>query len=161
LTLVLPRYATVSLAGVFTLSLGVLAAWYETALLIGQPRIVAVAGGFALEAAWLCFAVATVAAWASITPGVLAIVGASLASLLSLALLANIPAISTWSPTALAASMGDLAKHQATAPWHAVIITIPGTLALLAASACRLTRATATSRSARFRLIGTRARTPH
>ena len=70
----------------------------------------------------------------------LAITGASLASLLSLALLANIPTISTWSPTALAASLGDLAKtHHATAPWHAVTIAVPTTIALLAIAASRLT----------------------
>jgi hypothetical protein len=72
-TLVLPRYAIVSLAGVLTPGLGVLAAWYETAVLIGQPRVIALMGGFALEAVWVCFAVAAVAAWASITPAVLAI----------------------------------------------------------------------------------------
>ncbi|MBV8990403.1 MAG: hypothetical protein JO372_17770 [Solirubrobacterales bacterium] len=140
LTLFLPRYATVTTAGVLALALGLLAAWYETAVLITQPRVLALAGGFALETVWICFAVATVAAWASITPGVLAITGASLASLLTLALLANIPTISTWSPTALAASLGDLAKtHHATAPWHAVTIAVPTTIALLAIAASRLT----------------------
>ena len=139
-TLFVPRCATVTLAGVLALGLGVLAAWYETAALIGPPRVAALAGGFVLEAVWICFAVATVAAWASITPGVLAITGASLASLLSLALLASIPVVSTWSPTALAGSMGDLAKsHAATAPWHAVIVAVPSTLALLTVSAWRLT----------------------
>jgi ABC-2 type transport system permease protein len=141
LTLFVPRYAAVTIAGVLALGFAVLAAWYETAVLIGQPRPVALAGGFALESIWVCFAVATVAAWASLTPGVLAITGASLASLLSLALLANIPTISTWSPTALAASMGDLANtRHATAPWHAVIIAVPTTTTLLALAASRLTR---------------------
>jgi ABC-2 type transport system permease protein len=141
-TLLLPRYAAVTIAGVLTLALGVLAAWYETAVLIGPPGVLALAGGFGLEAAWLCFAVATVAAWASFTPGVLAITGASLASLLSLALLANIPALSTWSPAALAASMGDLARiHHPTFPWHAIITAAATTVALLAVSASRLPRA--------------------
>jgi ABC-2 type transport system permease protein len=140
LTLFFPRYATVTIAGILTLGLGVLAAWYETATLIGQPRAVALAGGFALEALWLCFAAATVAAWISLTPGLLASTGASLATLLSLALLANIPPLSTWSPTALAASMGDLAKaHHANTPWHAVIIAVPSTAVLLVLAAWRLT----------------------
>jgi ABC-2 type transport system permease protein len=138
--LFLPRYATVAAAAVLALGLGVLAAWYETAVLIGPPRAVALAGGFALEAAWLCFAAATVAAWASITPAVLATTGASLASLLALALLAEIPAVSSWSPTALAGSLGDLAKsHHAATPWHAVVIAVPSTIALLALAAWRLT----------------------
>jgi ABC-2 type transport system permease protein len=141
LTLFVPRYVTVSVGGLLTLALGVLAAWYETAVLIGQPRVLGLAGGYALEALWLCFVVATVALWASITPGVLAITGASLASLLLLALLANIPALTTWSPTALAGSLGDLAKpHDATTPWHAVIVVVPCTLALVTAGGQRLTR---------------------
>lgn len=140
-TLFFPRYVTVSAAGVLTLGLGVLAAWYEIVVLIGQPRLIALAGGFALEAVWQCFSVATVAAWASITPGVLAITGASLASLLSLALLGNIAAVSTWSPTALAASMGDLARtHHAATAWHAVITGVPTTLGLATVAAWRLTR---------------------
>jgi ABC-2 type transport system permease protein len=130
----------VAAAAVLALVLGVLAAWYETAVLIGPPRAVALAAGFALEAAWLCFAAATVAAWASVTPAVLATTGASLASLLALALLAEIPAVSGWSPTALAGSLGDLAKtHHATTLWHAVVIAVPSTIALLALAAWRLT----------------------
>ncbi len=139
-TLVLPRYLTVTGAGILALALGALAAWYETAILIGHPRVIALAAGFGLEAAWICFVAAIVAVWASITRGVLAIAGASLATLLSLALFANVPTISSWLPTALANSMGDLAKpHHPTAPWHSLTVAVPSTILLAAAAAQRLT----------------------
>lgn len=139
-TLVLPRYLTITAAGILALALGTLAAWYETAVLIGHPRVIAIAGGFGLEAAWICFAAATVAAWASIARGVPAITAASLASLLSLALFANIPTVSSWLPTALTNSMGALAKpHHAPPPWHSLIVTAASTIALAAIAAVRLT----------------------
>lgn len=139
--LILPRYVAVAVAGTVTLALGLLGAWYETAVLIGPLRPAALAAGFGLEALWVCFSVAVVAVWASIAKSVLAIVGASIASLLALALVNSIGAGSPWSPAALASSVADLVgAHHPGVPWHAVAVTAIGTVLLIAAAIWRLPR---------------------
>ncbi len=139
--LVLPRYIAVSVAGMCSLGLGVLCAWYETDVLIGPLSPGALAAGFGLETLWVCFCVGVVAAWASVARSVVAVVAASLASLLALVFLSNIHALSSWSPSALGASVADLAGAQHPGvPWHAFAITAVGTVALVATSAWRLPR---------------------
>jgi ABC-2 type transport system permease protein len=134
--LVMPRYAAVTAASVGTLALGVLGAWYETTVLIGPLRPAELAGGLGLEALWACFTVAVVAAWASVARSVLAIAGWSLASLLALTLLRGVGVAASWLPAALAASAGNLmgGRHPGAA-WQPILVTIAGTVALLAISA--------------------------
>jgi hypothetical protein len=70
-----------------------------------------------------------------------AFAGASLASILVLVFLSGIHALSSWLPSKLAASLADLVRPQhPDVPWHAVAITIVGTLVLVAISAWRLAR---------------------
>lgn len=139
--LVVPRYVAVSLAGALALGLGVLCAWYETSVLIGPLRAGALAEGYGLEALWVCFCVAVVAAWASVVRGVPAVAGASLGSLLALVFVSSIHAFSPWSPSALAASVADLARPQHPGvPSHALAITAPGTVVLVTIAAWRLAR---------------------
>jgi hypothetical protein len=79
--------------------------------------------------------------WASVARGVPAVAGASLASLLALAFLSSIHALSSWSPAALGASVADLSgAHPSGVPWHAFAVTAGGTVTLVAASAWRLAR---------------------
>ncbi len=139
--LVLPRYVAVCLAGMLALGLGVLCAWYATDALIGPLPPGGLAAGFGLEALWVCFCVGVVALWASLARGVPVIAGASLASLLALAFLSGIHALSSWSPSALGASVADLVgAHHPGVPWHALTITAVATVALVATSAWRLTQ---------------------
>jgi hypothetical protein len=94
-----------------------------------------------LEALWVCFGVAVVALWASLARGMPAAAGASLATLLVLVFLSGIHVLSSWSPSALAASVTDLvgADHPGV-PWHAVAVTAVGTVALVITSTWRLAR---------------------
>lgn len=139
--LIMPRYAVVTAASIATLALGVLGAWYETTVLIGALRPAELAGGFAVEALWVCFTVAVAAAWASVARSVLAIAGWSLASILALALLRGAGIAASWLPTALAASAGTVmgARHPGVA-WQSILVTVIGTAVLLVISAWRLSR---------------------
>lgn len=139
--LVVPRYVAVSLAATLALGLGVICTWYQTSVLIGPVRPGELAAGFGLEVLWVCFSVGIVAAWASVARGVPAVAGASLASLLALVFLSGIHSLSSWSPSALAASVADLVRPQHPGvPWHAVAITMAGTVVLITISAWRLAR---------------------
>jgi hypothetical protein len=110
-------------------------------VLIGPVRPGELAAGFGLEVLWVCFSVGIVAAWASVARGVPAVAGASLASLLALVFLGSIHALSSWSPSALAASVADLVRPQHPGvPWYAFGITVAGTVILVTISARRLAR---------------------
>jgi len=139
--LVVPRYVAVSLAATLALGLGILCAWYATSLLIGPLHAGPLAAGYGLEVLWVCFSVGVVAAWASVARGVPAVAGASLASLLVLVFLSSIHALSSWSPTKLAVSVADLVRPQhPDIPWHAVAITMAGTVVLITISTWRFAR---------------------
>ncbi|MHB1615568.1 MAG: hypothetical protein ACYCYA_14885, partial [Actinomycetes bacterium] len=120
-------------------ALGVLGSWYETSAPIGplSPGVLGV--GFGFETLGICSCTSAVAARASIARSVSAISGVSLASLLALVLLSGIPVLSSWSPSALGASVADLVGvHHPGVPWHALTITAAVTVILLAASTLRL-----------------------
>jgi ABC-2 type transport system permease protein len=136
--LVLPRYVIVTAASVATLALGTLGAWYETTVLLGSVSVGALVGGLALEALWLCFVTSIVTVFASTIRGVLGVVGASIALLLALALLGNLPAASSWLPTRLAASGADFVQHSAGNVWHAAVVTGVATVAALSLAVNRL-----------------------
>lgn len=140
-SLVLPRCVAVALAGSLALGLGILSAWYETGVLIGPLPAGTIAAGLGLGSVWVCFCVAVVAVWASVVRTASAVAGASLASLLALALLGTSSTIAAWSPATLAASVADVARacHPGV-PWHAVAVAAAGTLALLATAVWRLAR---------------------
>jgi ABC-2 type transport system permease protein len=129
--LVLPRYVMATAASVATLALGTLGAWYETMVLLGHVPFGALMGGFALEALWFCFVTSIVAVFTSAIRGVLGVVGASIALLLGLALLGNLPSASSWLPTRLAASGADIVQHSAGDVWHATVVACVATVVAL------------------------------
>jgi ABC-2 type transport system permease protein len=139
--LVVPRYLAVSLAATLALGLGILCAWYATSALIGPLRPGALATGYGLEALWVWFCVAVVAAWSSVARDLPAVAGASLASILALVFLGSIHALSSWSPSALALSVAERVRPQhAGVAWHAFAITAAGTAVLVTISTRRLAR---------------------
>jgi len=142
--LLLPRYVTTAAAAVICFGLGILAACYETSVLIGPLNAATLAGGFGIETGWICFCVSIVALWAAVVRAVSSIAGLSLASLLALVFLAGIPGLSSWSPTVLASSVADLAgpHHHSGAPWHALGVTVGATVVLLATATWRLSTRT-------------------
>jgi len=140
--LMLPRCAALATASIVCLALGVGCAWYETDVVLGALPAGRLASGFALQALWLCSCVATVAAWASVARGVLAVAGMTLVSLLVLVFLTDIPALVTWSPTNLAAGVGVLIGNQHRPLWHAVAVAAVATVALIGVSIQRLAHRT-------------------
>jgi ABC-2 type transport system permease protein len=102
--LVLPRFAVPAAAAAAAYTLGALAAWSTTLALVGAPPLGATLTGTGLSALFLVFAVAVAALAASAARGVLAAVGLSVAFLVLLVLLGQIPVVGRWVPTALFAA---------------------------------------------------------
>jgi ABC-2 type transport system permease protein len=136
--LLLPRYVVVTAASVATLALGTFGAWYETTVLFGSVAIGPLIGGLALEAMWLCFVTSVVTVFTSAIRGVLGVVGGSIAFLLALALLGNLPSAFSWLPTRLAASGADLIQHPAGDVWHAIVVTAVASILALSFAVNRL-----------------------
>jgi ABC-2 type transport system permease protein len=136
--LLLPRYLTVTAAGVAAFGLGTFGAWYETEALLGHVPAGALLRGFALQALWFCFAASVVALFTSVIRSVPAAVGASIAFLLALALLGNLSSASSWLPTCLSGSAADLLRHHTAGVWHAVLLTALATIAALALAVDRV-----------------------
>jgi ABC-2 type transport system permease protein len=138
--LLLPRYAMVTAAALGALVVGTLAAWYETAVLLGHVPPGALAGGLALTALWFCFTTSVVALFTTVTRSVLGAVGASIALMLALALAGSVPALSSWVPTRLAGSAADLMRHTTAGVWHAVLVTALASVAALVVALVRIGR---------------------
>jgi ABC-2 type transport system permease protein len=108
--IVIPAYTVNAAAAVAGFVLGSLAAWYETAVLLGTLPAWPMLAGIGYGALFLVFAVAAVAAVASLARGVLAASGITLALLLALAILGNMPSIGKWLPTNLAGAIVGLVR---------------------------------------------------
>jgi ABC-2 type transport system permease protein len=131
-TLVLPAYTITVVAGGVCYALGALAAWYETAVLIGgvSPARMLVGIGYGLL--FLAFAVAVVALVAALARGVLATVGFTLVILLGLAVLSGLGIAARYLPTALASALATLAgTGTITDPVPAALIALVLTAAAL------------------------------
>ncbi len=108
--IVVPAYTVTVAAAVTGLILGSLAAWYETAVLLGAPPPVRMLIGIGYGAIFLAFAVATAALVASLVRGVVATAGITLAVLAGLAIAGNLTGPGHWLPTTLAGAMADLVR---------------------------------------------------
>lgn len=109
--LIAPRFAATAAAAVAAYTLGTLAAWYETALLLGQPPAGAMLAGLLCGSVYLVFAVSAAAAAASMVRGTLAAVGVTLAVLLGLPLLGLAGPLHTWLPSTLLTAPVALLTH--------------------------------------------------
>ncbi len=109
--IVVPAYAVNAGAAVAGLVVGSLAAWYETAVLLGGLSPVSMLAGIAYGALFLIFAVAVTALVASIVRGVLATAGVTLVLLLALALVGSLPSVARWLPTNLAGALAGLVRE--------------------------------------------------
>jgi ABC-2 type transport system permease protein len=108
--IILPAYAMSTAAAVTALIAGSLAAWYETAVLLGPVPASTMLLGMLLGAVFLAFAVALVGLVASMAKGTLATAGISLAVLLGLAIAGNLGGrgLGRRLPTTLVGAMADL-----------------------------------------------------
>lgn len=135
--IVLPAYTMSAAAAIAGLACGTLAAWYETAVLLGPLPVTAMLSGMLLGALFLAFAIAVVALSASLARGTLATAGISLIILLGMAIVAGIggPRVSRWSPTSLSGATADLLKTARPVDYlPAAGVAIVATAACLAAA---------------------------
>jgi len=139
--LVLPRFACCAAAGVAAYSLGTLAAWYETALLLSAPPAGAILAGLLCGCAYLVFAVAVVAAAASVARTTLGTVGIALGWMLVLPIAGLIGPIHAWLPSTLVTAPVALLSGSRLADFlPALAVTAAATASLVAASSVRLRR---------------------
>jgi ABC-2 type transport system permease protein len=131
--IVVPAYAITTGGAVTAFVVGSLAAWYETTVLLGGLPAGRMLLGIALAALFLAFAVAVVALVAAVARGVLATAGVTLAVLLAMAIVGNVPAAGRWLPTALASAPAGLVGPSAPGDYlPAAVLTAALTLAALA-----------------------------
>jgi ABC-2 type transport system permease protein len=133
--IVLPAFTVNFAAAAIGLVLGSLAAWYETAVLLGRLPAARMLAGIVFGVVFLAFATAVVALVAAVARGVLATAGASLVLLILLALLGNLGAIGRWLPTSLSSAMTGLVSGRPYADYlpAAAVAVVATALALAGA----------------------------
>jgi ABC-2 type transport system permease protein len=138
--LLVPRFAVSAVAAAAAFALGALAAWYETALLIGAPPAGGMLAGMVCGSIYLAYAVAVTALAAALVRGTLATVGVALAVLLVLPIAGVYHPVSRWLPSALASAPADLVRgtHHLSYYLPAFAVTVAVSAAALAAAALRL-----------------------
>lgn len=137
--LLLPRFLTVYVATCVALLVGIIAAWYETYVLIGPVQPGRLAIGFGFEALWTLLAIAVVALWSTTLRSVLAVVAWSIAILLVFSLISMVHVLAPWSPSALSSSIGAVVSENSPGHFTGVsIISGTGALLLLATAISRL-----------------------
>jgi ABC-2 type transport system permease protein len=108
--LLTPRFAVGAAAAAIAYLLGMLAAWYETTLLIGAPHVAGMLGAALCGSVYLAFAVAVTALAAAMVRSTLATAGAALAVLFLLPIAGAFRSIAIWLPSTLATAPDDLLR---------------------------------------------------
>lgn len=130
--IIIPAYAMSTAAAVLGLTLGSLAAWYETAVLLGAPPPGAMALGIVFGALFLAFAVALTGLVAGLVRGTVATIGVTLGVLLGLAIVGNVGELGRWLPTQLAGALSGLVAGDRVADYvPAVVVCVGATVAAL------------------------------
>ena len=139
--LVAPRFTVNAVAAVLAYTLGLLAAWYETALLLGSLPVGAMLAGLLCESVFLVFAVAVVAASASFARSTLGTVGIALAALIVLSIVGTIGAVHDWLPSTLSGATVELLSTTQLSDYAASLLTaIVASVLLVAVAVARLGR---------------------
>lgn len=112
---IVPRWAATSLAASAAWTVGLLAAVYETVLLIGPLPVGALLAGWAAWVVYLAFAVSVVALVAGFVRASVGVTAVSVGLLLGLALLGLVPQIGEWLPSHLVGAPSALADKSAVA----------------------------------------------
>ncbi|WP_067497092.1 hypothetical protein [Actinoplanes sp. TFC3] len=130
--IVLPAYTATTVVAATSLLAGALAAWYETAVLIGNLPVLRLLLGIGLGFLHLAFVVAVVAFVANLVRGVLATAGVTLVVLILMSLLANFGSLGRWLPSALSSAMAALVRDTEPGVFlPAAIVAVLATVALL------------------------------
>jgi ABC-2 type transport system permease protein len=133
--IVVPAYLVNTAAAGAALTAGTLAAWYETAVLLGGLPPAGMLAGIAYGALFLAFATAVVALAAALVRGVVATAGTALVALLGMGLAGNLTGTDRWLPTTLLGAMTPLVDDAGPARYlAAAAVTVVATAAALAAA---------------------------
>ncbi len=108
--IIVPAFTMNAVAAIVGFTMGSLAAWYETAVLLGAVPASAMLAGILAGDLFLAFAVAAVAFVASAVRSTLATGGIALVLLLGLALIGQIAPAQRWLPTYLVGAMASLVR---------------------------------------------------
>lgn len=139
--LIAPRFTVNAAAAVAAYILGTLAAWYETALLLGSPSPGAMLVGLLCGSVYLIFAVSVATAAASVVRSTPGTVGLTLGALLALPLLGMIGPLHAWLPSTLVTAPIALLTGSTTGDYlPALAITVVSIPLLLATATFRLER---------------------
>jgi ABC-2 type transport system permease protein len=141
-SLIWPRFVAATATAAVAYLLGTAAAWLETRLVLGTVPIGPLLLGTGLELVYLAFAVATVAASATVTRGTLATVGtATVVLIVVLPLAGALKPVRDWLPsTLMRAPAGLLTDASARDYLGPVVMSVLGTVALLAFAVWRAGR---------------------
>ena len=107
---VLPAYVVNAAAAIGGYLVGVVAAWYETWVLLGAPPAGPMLAGTAYGALFLAFGVAVTAAAAAWVRNGLGAAGVAIAVLLGLSVASVLGPVKPWLPTSLAGALPDLVR---------------------------------------------------
>ncbi|WP_157977370.1 hypothetical protein [Streptomyces triticisoli] len=111
--LLVPRFAVSAVGVVGSYLAGLLAAWYETAVLLGNPGTAAMGRTALVGSVFLVFAVAVTALAATLARSTLGTIGYALLALFTLPLLGALPGVSRWLPTELIGASDAFLRHTA------------------------------------------------
>ena len=135
--ILVPAFTVNAGAAVAGLVAGSLAAWYETAVLLGALPPWRMLAGIACGSLYLVFAVSTVAAVAALVRGVMATAGVAVTLLLGLAIVGNVESLGRWLPTYLVGALDALVRGSAPTdylPAAVVTVAVTGVLVWFAAA---------------------------
>jgi ABC-2 type transport system permease protein len=139
--LLLPRYVVATAAACAAFTVGMLAAWYETQVLLGSLPVGSMLVGIGLSWLYLAFAVAVVALAAGLARGTLGTVATAAGVLLALPVLGVVDVIGDWLPSRLVLSPDALLRGAEAGDFAgAAVVTVLLTGALLAAAVILLRR---------------------
>jgi ABC-2 type transport system permease protein len=132
--LIWPRFVTTAALAMVAYLLGTAAAWFETTIVLGGLPTDRVLAGIMLEAVFLVFAVAVVAAAATFARSTLSTAGVSLAVLLvALPVAGIVKTVGAWLPTRLLTAPAALVTDATVGDYpKAVAVSLLTTVALLA-----------------------------
>jgi ABC-2 type transport system permease protein len=141
-SLLFPRFTVAFAAAGTAFTLGALAAWYQTAVLIGAPPAAGMLAGIAYGIVYLGFAVAVTAMATAMTRTTLTAVAVSIGTLLALPLAGLLPHVAQWLPSHLVGALDALAAGAtpATDYLRATAVAVAASAALLASAARLLQR---------------------
>lgn len=139
-SILMPRTIITTLAGTAAASAGLLAAWYESAVLIGAVPVRAILGGILGYALLSLFVVSLAASWAQATRGTLGAVLGSLCTLIAIPITGLLPALSDLTPTSLSTVASHLANDGSLGDFVPAMLMTAGLSAALLIAATALFR---------------------